>query len=71
MSVWVTLTLQQPIVTKNTCFYGSNVVLHFVLLFPVAMQLRMNCFDDLFVSTDYGLMSISGVHCTVHVQSSI
>ena len=68
----VTLTLQQPIVTKNTCFYGSNVVLHFVLLFAVAMQLRMNCFDDLFVPTDYyGLMSISGVHCTVHVRSSI
>ena len=67
----VTLTLQQRIVTKNTCFYGSNVVLHVVLLFAVAMQLRTNCFDDLFVPTDYGLMSISGVHCTVHVRSSI
>ena len=52
----VMLTLQQPIVTKNTCFYGTNVVLHFVLLF---------------VPTDYGLISISGVHCTVHVRSSI
>ena len=67
----VTLTLQQPIVTKNTCFYGSNVVLHFVLLFAVATQLRMNCFDDLFVPTDSGLMSISVAQCTVHVRSSI
>ena len=47
-----TLTLLQPIVTKNMCFYGCNVDDHHVLLLTVAMQLRMNCFDDLFVPTD-------------------
>ena len=67
----VTLTLQQPIVTKNTCFYGSNAVLHRVLLFALAMQLRLNCFDDLFVPTDYVLTFASFAQCTVHVRSSI
>ena len=47
-----TLTLQRPIVTKNMCFYGCNADLHHVLLLAVATQLRMNCFDDLFVPTD-------------------
>ena len=40
----VTLTQQQPIVTKNTCFYGSNAVLHRVLLFALAMQLEVELF---------------------------
>ena len=42
-----TLTLVQPIVTKNMCLYGCNANLHHVLLLAVATQLRMNCFDDL------------------------
>ena len=44
----VTLTLQQPIVTKKGC----NVDLIRVLFLAVAMRLRINCFDDLFVPTD-------------------
>ena len=47
-----TLTPQRPIVTKNMCVYGCKVDLNHVLLLTVAMQLRMNCFDDLFVPTD-------------------
>ena len=71
-----TLTLLHPIVTKNMCFYGCRADLQHVLLLAVATQLRMNCFDDLFVSTDMASMSISGVqdicvHCTVQVRSSI
>ena len=39
------------------CFYGSNVVLHHAFSsLQLPMQLRMNCFDDLFVPTDYVLM---------------
>ena len=48
----VTLTLQRPIVTKNMCFYGCKADLHHVLFLAVAVQLRLNCFDDLFVPTD-------------------
>ena len=34
------------------------------------MQLRVNCFDDLFVPTDYVFMFTSFAQCTVHVRSS-
>ena len=48
----VTLTLLQPIVTQNMCFYGHNADLAHVVSLAVAKQLRMNFFDDLFVPTD-------------------
>ena len=34
------------------CVYGHNADLAHVICLAVAMQLGMNCFDDLFVPTD-------------------
>ena len=67
----VTLTPQRPIVTKNMCVYGCKVDLNRVLLLTVAMQLRMNCFDDLFVPTDmvWFPFSFSFVQCMSHFRS--
>ena len=48
----VTLALLQPIVTQNMCFYGHNADHAHVHSLAVAKQLRMNCFDGLFVPTD-------------------
>ena len=47
-----TLTPQRPIVTKNMCFYGCKADLHHAPFLAVAMRLRLNCYDDLFVPTD-------------------
>ena len=48
----VTLALLQPIVTQNMCFYGHNADHAHAHSLSVAKQLRMYCFDDLFVPTD-------------------
>ena len=48
----VALTLLQPIVTENMCFYGHVSDLAHVNCLAVAKQLKMYCFDDLFVPTD-------------------
>ena len=42
----------QGIVTQNMCFYGHTADHAHVHFLAVAKQLRMNCFDDLFVPTD-------------------
>ena len=46
------VTLTPLIVTKNMCFSGCKVGLNRVLFLAVAVQLRINCFDDLLVPTD-------------------
>ena len=48
----VALALLRPIVTENMCFYGHSTDLAHVNCLAVAKQLRMYCFDDLFVPTD-------------------
>ena len=64
----VTMALLQSIVTKNMCFYGHNADQCHVPSISVAKQLRMNCFDDLFVPTDVVQFSISVFICTVHAS---
>ena len=46
----------------------SNADLAHVICPPVAKQLRMNCFDDLFVPTDVIKFSIQVFICTVHAS---
>ena len=64
----VTMALLQSIVTQNMCFYGHNVDHCHVPSSSVAEQLKMNCFDDLFVPTDAVQFSISVFICTVHAS---
>ena len=67
----MTLTLLSLIVIQNMCFHGHKADLAHVTCLAVATQLRMNCFDNLFVPTDMVLFSIrfSSVQYMPHCQS--